>query len=136
VSARSRARRIVPLALLLLACSPEASRRRDGGAGADPGNKELVDAPAANPVAADTTLWPGRAAAPVERLARGAMPPPAGVAASAPPGAQGAAPERPDPPTTKAEERSFDRGTGANPRRPSTRPDTSPRTPPRTPPRD
>src|SRR4051812_43944007 len=57
-------------------CSPEARRVRDGGPGADPGNKVLVEAPMANPHAADTTLWPGRAPTPVERLAAGTMPPP------------------------------------------------------------
>jgi len=59
--------------------SPEARRLRDGGPGADIGNTKLTDAPPADPQAADTTLWPGRALAPVERLARGEMPPPAGV---------------------------------------------------------
>lgn len=59
--------------------SPEARRMRDGGPGADIGNKVEVNTPPANPQAADTTLWPGRAPAPVELLARGEMPPPAGV---------------------------------------------------------
>jgi hypothetical protein len=59
---------------LLAGCSPEARRVRDGGPGADPGNKMVIDAPPANPHAADTTLWPGRAPAPVERLAAGTMP--------------------------------------------------------------
>lgn len=62
------------LALALLAaagCSPEARRVRDGGAGADPGNKVLVEHAQPEPRAADTTLWPGRAPAPVERFARG-----------------------------------------------------------------
>jgi hypothetical protein len=59
--------------------SPEARRLRDGGPGADIGNTKLTDTPPADPQAADTTLWPGRAIAPVERLARGEMPPPAGV---------------------------------------------------------
>jgi hypothetical protein len=63
-------------ALLSAACSPEARRVRDGGPGADPGNKRLIEAPIANPHAADTTLWPGRALTPVERLVRGTMPPP------------------------------------------------------------
>ena len=67
------------LALLALACSPEAGRVRDGGAGADPGNKRVVEAPTVNPRAADTTLWPGRASAPTDRLAAGTMPPPAGA---------------------------------------------------------
>lgn len=31
--------RLLPLALLLAACSPEASRIRDGGPGADTGNR-------------------------------------------------------------------------------------------------
>lgn len=66
------------LALALLAaagCSPEARRVRDGGAGADPGNKVLVEHAQLEPRAADTTLWPGRAPAPVERFARGEAPP-------------------------------------------------------------
>jgi hypothetical protein len=62
---------------LLAACSPEARRVRDGGPGGDPGNKRLIEAPVANPQAADTTLWPGRAPAPVDRLAAGTMEPPA-----------------------------------------------------------
>lgn len=49
------------------ACSPEARRVRDGGPGADPGNRILIDAPRADPQAADTTLWPGRAPAPTDR---------------------------------------------------------------------
>jgi hypothetical protein len=56
--------------------SPEARRTRDGGPGADIGNKELTTLPPADPQAADTTLWPGRAPAPVDRLARGEMRPP------------------------------------------------------------
>jgi len=56
-------------------CSPEARRVRDGGPGADPGNKRRVEAPAVNPRAADTTLWPGLAPTPVERLAAGTMGP-------------------------------------------------------------
>jgi hypothetical protein len=53
--------RAFAIAALVLACSPEARRVRDGGPGADPGNKILINAPPANPQAADTTLWPGRA---------------------------------------------------------------------------
>jgi hypothetical protein len=60
----------------LTSCSPEARRVRDGGAGADPGNKVLIEHEAPNPHAADTTLWPGRAAAPVDLLARGIIAPP------------------------------------------------------------
>jgi hypothetical protein len=58
---------------LLLACSPEAVRTRDGGPGADPQNypRQTVQAPAANPQPADTSLWPGKAVAPVDRLSRG-----------------------------------------------------------------
>lgn len=59
---------IVAAAALIGACSPEARRVRDGGPGADPGNKRLVDRPTVDPKAADTTLWPGRAPAPVERF--------------------------------------------------------------------
>jgi hypothetical protein len=60
----------------LAACSPEARRVRDGGAGADPGNKVLIEHEAPDPHAADTTLWPGRATAPVDLLARGIIAPP------------------------------------------------------------
>ena len=62
--------------ILMAACSPEARRVRDGGPGADPLNKRLVEAPGVDPKAADTTLWPGDAPAPVDRLAAGTMPPP------------------------------------------------------------
>lgn len=66
----------LPLAFLAIAgCSPEAHRVRDGGPGADPGNKVVVEHAQPEPRAADTTLWPGRAAAPVERFARGKAPP-------------------------------------------------------------
>jgi hypothetical protein len=59
--------------MLLTACSPEAVRTRDGGPGADPQNypHQAVVAPPANPQPADTSLWPGKAPAPVDRLARG-----------------------------------------------------------------
>ena len=63
-------------AALVGGCSPEAPRARDGGPGADPGNKRLVARPYVDPKAADTTLWPGRAPAPVERLEAGTMYPP------------------------------------------------------------
>ena len=67
------------------ACSsPEARRVRDGGPGADPGNKRLVEAPAVDPKAADTTLWPGRDPAPVERFEAGTMYPPPAPASSSP----------------------------------------------------
>jgi len=76
-------RKLVQISLLLIAaaalmasCSPEARRARDGGHGADPGNKRLVEAPRVDPRAADTTLWPGRAPAPVQRLEAGTMRPP------------------------------------------------------------
>ena len=59
-----------------IACSPEAGRVRDGGPGADPGNKVMVESAPANPQTRDTTLWPGRAPAPVDRLARGEILPP------------------------------------------------------------
>jgi hypothetical protein len=60
----------------LASCSPEARRARDGGPGADPGNKVLIEHEAPDPHAADTTLWPGRATAPVDLLARGIVAPP------------------------------------------------------------
>jgi hypothetical protein len=64
---------VVALVLLLAACSPEAVRTRDGGPGADVGNtpRLAVQRPRANPQPADTSLWPGKAMAPVDRLARG-----------------------------------------------------------------
>jgi hypothetical protein len=66
----------LPLAILAAAgCSPEARRVRDGGPGADPGNKVLMEHTQPEPRAADTTLWPGRALTPVERFARGEAPP-------------------------------------------------------------
>jgi hypothetical protein len=79
------------------ACSPEARRVRDGGPGADPGNKVLVPRLRVEPQAADTTLWPGRAPAPVEQLVRGPVP----------------------PPTYPAHQRTFEHGDRADPRRPS-----------------
>jgi hypothetical protein len=105
------------LVALLLACSPEARRVRDGGPGADPNNKDLVASRPVNPQAADTTLWPGAAPAPVERLAAGTMAPPVAVtpARSPRPGAERPVTSR--TPATRAEQRTFDRGTAADPRR-------------------
>jgi hypothetical protein len=57
------------LVLALLACSPEASRMRDAGPGADIGNKHVSELPHPDPKPADTTLMPGRAPAPVDRFA-------------------------------------------------------------------
>ena len=115
--------------LLLAACSPEAERVRDGGAGADPGNKDVVEWRGPEPRAADTTLWPARNTTPVERLARGQMPPPAGVAAAAAPARRGDTPVTPDVPASAAEQRTFDKATSADPRRPSARDSTPARTP-------
>jgi len=81
-----------------------------------------------DPQAADTTLWPGRAPAPVERLARGEVPPPAGISPAAAPAKQGDTPVTPNTPASAAEQRTFDEGTSANPRRPS------PKRPPERPP--
>lgn len=67
---------IIAGADLVGGCSPEARRVRDGGPGADPGNKRLVKHSHVDPKAADTTSWPGRAPAPVERLEAGTMDPP------------------------------------------------------------
>ena len=53
-----------------VACSPEATRRRDGGPGGDIGNKDLVEVTRADPRPADTTLMPGRALTPVERFGK------------------------------------------------------------------
>ena len=72
----------------LQACSPEARRTRDGGPGADPGNRIVVNAPPADPQPADTTLLPGRALAPTDRLAAGTMPPPAAHVTTEAPGAR------------------------------------------------
>jgi hypothetical protein len=58
---------------LASACSPEAERLRDGGAGADPGNKPIALVRHIDPQPADTTLWPGRAPTPLERLEAGSM---------------------------------------------------------------
>jgi hypothetical protein len=74
---RAAASVAVAAALIGLAsCSPEARRVRDGGPGADPGNKVLIEHEAPDPHAADTTLWPGKATAPVDLLARGIIAPP------------------------------------------------------------
>lgn len=59
-------------AVAFMACSPEASRTRDGGPGADIGNKHVVEVTHADPQPADTTLMPGRALTPVERFGKGA----------------------------------------------------------------
>lgn len=97
-------------ALALATCSPEARRVRDGGAGADPGNKVLVTHEFPDPHAADTTLWPGRAAAPVDRLARGVIAPPTYPAADT------------ATPPSQAQQQTFDRGRPADPRRRTDRP--------------
>lgn len=73
---------------------------RDGGRGADPGNKRLVNAPYVDPKAADTTLWPGRAPTPVARLEAGTMHPP-------PPVAPGPAPAAKLP--SESEQRAFEK---------------------------
>ncbi len=101
-----------------IACSPEATRVRDGGPGADPGNKVVVESAPANPQTRDTTLWPGRAPAPVERLARGEIPPPAGLSQAGP----GGAPVTPDVAPTGAEQRTFNKGTSGDARRPQAPP--------------
>ena len=78
-------RAALPLAILAAAaCSPEARRVRDGGAGADPGNKVVVEDARPEPRAADTTLWPGLAPTPVERFARGDVAPASFPAAAVP----------------------------------------------------
>jgi hypothetical protein len=82
----------------LVACSPEARRVRDGGAGADPGNKVLVEHEAPDPHAADTTLWPGQATAPVDLLSRGIIAPPTYPPAGSP------------SPAAPSERGTFDRG--------------------------
>jgi hypothetical protein len=118
-SARSLALAIGTLALL--ACSPEARRTRDGGPGADPGNKILVMRDEPDPHAADTTLWPGRAPAPVDLLAKGLAPfptyPPATVESG-----RDTVPVTPKTPPSTSQQRIYDSGRAANPRR-----QTSPR---------
>ncbi|MFL5574815.1 MAG: hypothetical protein ACJ79S_02450 [Gemmatimonadaceae bacterium] len=107
---------LLALSLLALSCSPEARRGRDDGPGADVGNKDLVVTSEPEPHAADTTLWPGRAPAPVDRFARGEMPPPAGVSPLPAPPPTGQTPVTPNTPATTSEQHTFDRGTSANPR--------------------
>ena len=118
----------------VLACSPEASRVRDGGPGADPDNKVLVASPRVDPQAADTTLWPGRAPTPVERLARGEVLPPASTSPAAAPGRAGQTPVTPNIPASAAERRTFDESRSADPRLPSSGP-TAPKAPQKPPPK-
>lgn len=101
-------RTALPLALLAAAaCSPEARRVRDGGPGADPGNKVLVEHRQPEPRAADTTLWPGLAPAPVERFAAGDLAP-------------ATFPDAPrDQPPTGPQQRTFDSDPSVDPRLPS-----------------
>ncbi len=61
---------LLVIALFVLACSPEARRTRDGGPGADIGNKHVTQLAHPDPRPADTTLMPGRAPAPVDRFAK------------------------------------------------------------------
>jgi hypothetical protein len=135
-SVARRAAAVLPglAGLAVLACSPEASRVRDGGPGADPNNKVLVASPRVNPGPADTTLWPGRAPTPVERLARGEVPPPAGTSPAAAPGKAGQAPVTPNVPASAAERRTFDESRSADPRRPSSG-QPSPKLPQKPPPK-
>jgi hypothetical protein len=100
-----------------LACSPEAHRVRDGGPGADVGNKWLVSRDEPIPHAADTTLWPGRAPAPVELLARGIVPPPTYPAPGNASPKVGGPPIKPSVPPSEAQQGTFDSGATANPRR-------------------
>jgi hypothetical protein len=101
----------------VLACSPEARRVRDGGPGADVGNKRLVIRDEPIPHAADTTLWPGRAIAPVDLLARGIVPPPTYPAPGNAAPKVGQTPIKPNVPPSEAQHRTFDSGQTANPRR-------------------
>ena len=93
---------MVTLVGAVLACSPEARRVRDGGRGADPGNRRLVESPHVDPKAADTTLWPGRAPTPVDRLEAGTMYPPLPPVQSGTPPAS----KSPSPPEQRAFEKS------------------------------
>jgi hypothetical protein len=113
---RSSARLLVAL-VLVAACSPEARRERDGGLGADPGNKNLVARDLTDPHAADTTLWPGRSPAPTDLMARGVVPPPTFPAPEEPTAKRGETPIKPDVPPTEPQQRTFDAGRSADPRR-------------------
>jgi hypothetical protein len=107
------------LLVLALACSPEAVRERDGGPGADPGNTDLVEWRGPDPRAPDTTLWPGKAPAPVDLLAAGRIAPPSyPVPVSVAP-KQGETPITPNTPPTEPQQRTFDRSRTADPRRQS-----------------
>ncbi|HJU67879.1 MAG TPA: hypothetical protein VJ650_06480 [Gemmatimonadaceae bacterium] len=112
-------RALVPI-VTLLACSPEANRVRDGGPGADPGNKVLVSATIPNPQVADTTLWPGLNRPPVDRLVRGEMPPPPGTTPFEKRDIQ-----KTGTPASQSEQSTFDRSTTADPRQPSSQTDSS-----------
>ncbi len=102
----------------LAACSPEARRVRDDGPGADPGNKPIVIMDSEpDPRAADTTLWPGKALAPVEMLARGQVPPPTYPARQEAPVKQGQTPIAPDVRPSEPQRRTFDSGGRSDPRR-------------------
>jgi hypothetical protein len=103
-------------ALVLLGCSPEAHRARDGGPGADPGNKVLVVRDEPDPHAADSTLWPGRAPAAVDLPARGVVPPPTYPATQVAPG-RDTVPVTPKATPSVPRQRAFDSGGTANPRR-------------------
>ncbi|HEX2218509.1 MAG TPA: hypothetical protein VHG35_06865 [Gemmatimonadales bacterium] len=110
---------VLGLAALGAGCSPEAERTRDGGMGADPGNKVLVEARRVEPRAADTTLWPGRAPAPVERFARGQVPPATFPARRETPAERGQTAVTPDTPPTQSQQRTFDSDPSVTPREPS-----------------
>jgi hypothetical protein len=106
-------------ALLLAACSPEARRVRDGGPGADPGNKVLVEWHGPDPHAADTTLWIGKAQAPTDRLAAGDIPPPTYPHPAAVPPAGANSPIKPNVPPSGPQQRTFDKSRSPDPLRPS-----------------
>jgi hypothetical protein len=113
-------RTLVVLVLLQLAsmsCSPEARRARDGGPGADPGNKDLVVHEQPDPRAADTTLWPGRAEAPTDLLAGGRVPPPTFPVPESTRAKQNQTPLTPDAPPSTSQQRTFDRSRRADPQR-------------------
>lgn len=110
---------VTPVLVALAACSPEADRVRDGGPGADPGNKSLVQWRGPEPTVADTTLWPGLNPAPVERLAAGSIPPPTYPYPEETPPKTGDRPVTPNVPPTEAQQKTFDRGGSADPQRPS-----------------
>jgi hypothetical protein len=70
-----------------------------------------------DPHAADTTLWPGRAPAMVQLLGKGIVPPPAYPSPQEAPPKVGNMPVTPNVPPSASQQRTFNRGRRADPRR-------------------